>query len=433
MKCPEVVEWMHRYLDYDLNQEETADMFEHIAVCPECADTFRVLKLLSRELEDLPVVAPKYSLVDAIMPQLDALDRARKEKSATVDNIPAEMTPMTPTPILQPKDRRRKFMGSTAGRTMIGVVAAGVILGVAILNYSPQELSDAQVQLSEVTSSSDPMETSGNATITNGASGDVSKKDVTGIQEPSAFMKSENPTKGESSASSDLEGNKQETLSTDPSDSKPTDQMKANETDNKAPVIQPNKKNPTIENNKQVSPNSNNKEQPTSNDEVSSSLDESKKVATNDGSNSDSSGGSGNYDVNATDKKVADTGNVAKDIVAPKLPVTDPLQDELSGMMSIVPPNDKTSSNKSAVTALEWSSPNNKYVSVLEGQKLIINQLPVVGSDQPSTTMQTIDLTGTWISGEWSSDSMIFTYQLNQEGKVVGFTYHVDKVPVKSP
>ncbi|MEI0738159.1 zf-HC2 domain-containing protein [Paenibacillus sp. JTLBN-2024] len=81
MKCPEVVEWMHRYLDYDLSEEETVQLYEHLKHCPECTETFRMLKSLSRDLEDLPKVTPKFSIVDAIMPQLEAIDQARQEKA----------------------------------------------------------------------------------------------------------------------------------------------------------------------------------------------------------------------------------------------------------------------------------------------------------------------------------------------------------------
>lgn len=91
MKCPEVVEWMHRYLDYDLSEEETVQLYEHLKHCPECTETFRMLKSLSRDLEDLPKVTPKFSIVDAIMPQLEAIDQARQEKSASREEEPAEM------------------------------------------------------------------------------------------------------------------------------------------------------------------------------------------------------------------------------------------------------------------------------------------------------------------------------------------------------
>ena len=54
MKCPEAMEWMHRYLDHDLNEEETSLLFEHMRSCEECAETFALLRKLSAQLEDLP-------------------------------------------------------------------------------------------------------------------------------------------------------------------------------------------------------------------------------------------------------------------------------------------------------------------------------------------------------------------------------------------
>ncbi|OUM97251.1 MAG: hypothetical protein BAA02_08220 [Paenibacillaceae bacterium ZCTH02-B3] len=73
MKCEEVMELMQRELDRDLDDLEKARMRQHLAECPECAELFARLKKLSDELEQLPRVVPPYSLVDAILPQLDRL------------------------------------------------------------------------------------------------------------------------------------------------------------------------------------------------------------------------------------------------------------------------------------------------------------------------------------------------------------------------
>lgn len=59
MKCAEVMEWMHRYLDKDLSQDEIIEMFRHIDNCPSCAEVFERLTLLSNELEQLPDVKPR--------------------------------------------------------------------------------------------------------------------------------------------------------------------------------------------------------------------------------------------------------------------------------------------------------------------------------------------------------------------------------------
>ncbi|MFD2880094.1 anti-sigma factor family protein [Paenibacillus rhizoplanae] len=58
MKCAEVMEWMHRYLDHDLSQEEMLEMFRHIDDCPSCAEVLDRLTLLSQQLEQLPDVKP---------------------------------------------------------------------------------------------------------------------------------------------------------------------------------------------------------------------------------------------------------------------------------------------------------------------------------------------------------------------------------------
>ncbi|WFR65204.1 anti-sigma factor [Paenibacillus amylolyticus] len=143
MKCEEVVEWMHRYLDHDLGEAETAQMLQHVAKCPECAENFSLLRALSRELEELPQVSPKFSLVDAIMPQLDAIDEARKEQSSTVQ----EMNPVPATfENLQRSSERKtkqKWLNSMAGRMSMGAAAAAVVLGFAIWGYQPEQIENA--------------------------------------------------------------------------------------------------------------------------------------------------------------------------------------------------------------------------------------------------------------------------------------------------
>ncbi|WP_409341387.1 zf-HC2 domain-containing protein [Paenibacillus sp. MBLB4367] len=79
MKCPEVMEFMQRYVDHDLDQAEEALLLAHVMQCPECADMLEKLQLLSDELESLPDVVPPFSIVDSILPQLE---RMMDEQSA---------------------------------------------------------------------------------------------------------------------------------------------------------------------------------------------------------------------------------------------------------------------------------------------------------------------------------------------------------------
>jgi anti-sigma factor RsiW len=143
MKCAEVMEWMHRYLDHDLSQEEMLEMFRHIDDCPSCAEVLDRLTLLSQQLEQLPDVKPPFSLVDSILPQLEQLDRGVPEE-------PAVMEPEDPKviPFSRANNRGKKSKGpSLAARTGIGAAAAAVILLIAVFNM-PKSLPGADLDMS---------------------------------------------------------------------------------------------------------------------------------------------------------------------------------------------------------------------------------------------------------------------------------------------
>jgi hypothetical protein len=82
MNCEEVMEYMQRYLDGDLSEQEKESMFAHLKSCVSCKEMFERLNRLSDELVSLPKVTPPFSIVDSILPQLDALDRERDAGSA---------------------------------------------------------------------------------------------------------------------------------------------------------------------------------------------------------------------------------------------------------------------------------------------------------------------------------------------------------------
>lgn len=73
MNSQEVMEKMHRYLDGDLDERETARLLEHLRQSPESAVMFERLKQLHLDLAQLPKVTPPHSIVDAILPRLEAL------------------------------------------------------------------------------------------------------------------------------------------------------------------------------------------------------------------------------------------------------------------------------------------------------------------------------------------------------------------------
>lgn len=145
---------MQRYLDHDLDQDETAQLFSHISACPDCERSFQALKALSQDLSELPAVTPPFSLVDSILPQLDAIDLARKNDSIfpQLDAIDLDRRNQE-QPELRPRikrsDRTPGWWSGIAGRTAIGSAAAALILGVAVYIYQPQKLSEAEIAYEE--------------------------------------------------------------------------------------------------------------------------------------------------------------------------------------------------------------------------------------------------------------------------------------------
>lgn len=77
MNCTEVGELMQRHLDYDLTETELEVMMTHLSGCAHCSDLYEKLTLLSGSLEQLPRVTPSISIVDAILPELELIDKAR--------------------------------------------------------------------------------------------------------------------------------------------------------------------------------------------------------------------------------------------------------------------------------------------------------------------------------------------------------------------
>jgi len=154
MKCSEAVEWMHRYLDHDLNDEESSQLFEHIRNCRDCAEEFDILKMLNSKLEQLPKVMPKINLVDSILPQLDEIDRARREEGSTSEVLPG-MKPLVAKSeeSAASRSRRQSPWRSRALRAGALGAAAALILGIFIYNYEPRTVSDAEMSVQSLSSS----------------------------------------------------------------------------------------------------------------------------------------------------------------------------------------------------------------------------------------------------------------------------------------
>ncbi|MFC5651785.1 zf-HC2 domain-containing protein [Paenibacillus solisilvae] len=134
MNCQEVMEYMQRQLDGDLDEQETEILMTHTRHCPNCAAMFERLQLLSSGLENLPKVTPSYSLVDAIMPRLQELqttvDASESVSSAgKVEQAPADTR-------REPRNRTAvRWRDRFSLRALGGVIAAGVIVGLFLVNY----------------------------------------------------------------------------------------------------------------------------------------------------------------------------------------------------------------------------------------------------------------------------------------------------------
>ncbi|MDR0269020.1 zf-HC2 domain-containing protein [Paenibacillus sp.] len=426
MNCPEVVEWMHRYLDYDLSEDETVQLYEHLKHCPECTETFRMLKSLSRDLEDLPQVTPKFSIVDAIMPQLDAIDMARQEKSASREEAPAEMVPVPVGPV-----RTSKFRNSVAGRTAMGAVAAAIILGVAIYTYPSKHLSTAEEptvkgaeQVSVSTSSSDGIQGSGGGQQTVepkqeaysssdvqdtsvGSSGGNTGQDPTGSHKEQPLTTEVPSGKADEKKALSTDGEKSavEEKSTVGEKSTDGDKVSRKTTVSEAPAAG------TPDVGAQVKAENPDHDAPAT------------AAASQDKATSDNNVGSGDGESNY---------NISGDIRNNIASVTSVDGQDDKNQDQVTKVDNTTPATISATIPNQINSPDGKYTASVEDNKLVIYSIS--DSDGQKKAMKKFDLPGNWISGVWSADSTVFTYQTSDsQGATASKTYRVDSTDSANP
>ncbi|NOU72409.1 hypothetical protein GC098_13395 [Paenibacillus sp. LMG 31458] len=143
MNCQEVMEFMQRQLDGDLDAKEETELHAHLMHCLDCAQMFERLQRLSDELTQLPKVIPPYSLVDAIMPQLADIDR--HAAASITDKVAAFGTNASQTASVQPPKLpwTRRLGSQFSWKFAGGVVAAGLILGFFAFNLKHPILDQA--------------------------------------------------------------------------------------------------------------------------------------------------------------------------------------------------------------------------------------------------------------------------------------------------
>lgn len=409
MNCQEVVERMHRYLDRDLTSEETAEMYQHIAVCPMCAETFNILKSLNRELEDLPAVTPPVSLVDAIMPRLDAIDRERQNlvvPPAVKSQEPAEMMPEMRRP-----RRAGSWWSTVGGRTAIGAAAAVLIFSVAILNNEPKMLSDAEIPYEEA------------STTSAGANDDSAATQSQEIAQPFA-AEGGTETGGPSDEGSDPSAN----LRSSPSESSSEANSKSAPNDTKATPEPSDAANGTK---KDVTAPDNPVQKkgegdPQTSDQPAKSNNEGSKNDTVSPSAPPASEPEQNSETMDIQTSPTDSSADATSEMLP--PISDPSGD--AGTGSTESSDRSTGSYQGlAMVPEQWSSPDGLYRASLEADQLIIYRLPSGSQTSPEAveTVETIPLGGSWVSGQWSEDGLTFKYKVQTNNELVESVYSIEK------
>lgn len=143
MNCQEVMELMQRQLDDDLNDTENAQLMTHMHHCPDCEAMYERLRMLSAELTSLPKVTPSYSLVDAILPELERIDKQNgADDSATSESAEGELSGVERRSSRQTMKPSSAPVRWTFLRSIAGVVAASVVVGLFIVTCAPGGRND---------------------------------------------------------------------------------------------------------------------------------------------------------------------------------------------------------------------------------------------------------------------------------------------------
>lgn len=131
MKCEEMMNLMQQSLDQDLTAEEELVMLAHLKQCPGCSDLYVRLKLLHDELAQLPKVKPAYSIVDAILPQLEEIPLWNADSAEGPETSAATKEQVVAFP---PAKARNNRSGLISWKIFSGVAAAGIIIGLFMSN-----------------------------------------------------------------------------------------------------------------------------------------------------------------------------------------------------------------------------------------------------------------------------------------------------------
>ncbi|MFB5266126.1 zf-HC2 domain-containing protein [Paenibacillus enshidis] len=459
MKCEEVMDLMQRYVDHDLDELETFKLLDHIAECPACAEKFHILQALSRDLEELPAVTPKYSLVDAILPQLDAIDEARREqgsalqemKPVTLQGSPGRKQPSEPLP----------WWKKAAGRAALGVAAAAAVLGVVAITYEPKAVENAEMQMIDENTGSEanthnasggeekskPKETDSSADSSTAADPSKDKaassgKPVTEEMKPDAkdsqpddaanadndepaqsLSREEEPTeKADNSIGSKAESlkepqagdagsAKENTGTSEEASSKPASEKTPKAED--APKAEQSQK----------AGDSQTEQEPEFQTFIASSKEDGKSAG--DGSQNATAPGaetSTGTDSAAQEQKLGSADNPS---LRESQIQNDTAGDASSMAITTQPGNNDVFRSKASERPAN-ESPDGQFFVEVQGKKLTVYKQSEDGSEKIAMEVRTLN--GTWVGGGWSEDSTTFTYSTEQDGTVSNYIYTVPQV-----
>lgn len=142
MTCQEVMEYMQRSLDQDLSEPEYEKMQEHLLGCASCSSVYERLQLISVELEKLPKVAPKSSLVDEILPKLEEIDRINASGGDIDILLPSRSD--SSAAAADPIALKRRINNFMSWKIAGGIAAAGILLVLFLFNQSPISIQNAE-------------------------------------------------------------------------------------------------------------------------------------------------------------------------------------------------------------------------------------------------------------------------------------------------
>ncbi|MFD1177737.1 anti-sigma factor family protein [Paenibacillus puldeungensis] len=400
MKCPEAVEWMHRYIDNDLSADESSLLFEHIRQCSECAETFELLNKLSARLEELPKVVPNYSLVDAILPQLDEIDRARREEGSTVEAEVVTMEASDHNALNRRRLRERDAAGASRRSRAYRIgslgVAAALILGVFIYQYEPRTAPDAEMasksldhsQATETYSSLDAPAENKDTTVPKADAGNSSSKD-----DAAASTLSKKGQTGE------VSGGKAPSEHKDSTDYSGSSEMglpsKANSPatgDAPSVGVPPKSGDSAVKDDRSSDPNNSAAGNAKTDTPVQNFKSSSKSGAGGGGGGGGESKGQDQADRESLNQESSNLDNK---------------------MMTFAAPHIQTM----------WTSPDGAFEAELKEGHLYIYKLQF--SDR--SLVSDVALAGTWVKGKWSEDSKTFSYETEEDSAPATHTFDVEK------